>query len=126
MIIRTARILILAGALALTVTGAAPASAAVIRSGSCSANSGWTLKLSHENGRIEVEFEVDSHVNGKTWHVQIRENDSLIFSGDRVTQAPDGSFEVRKLAPETSGTDSFRARAVNAATGETCLGKASI
>ncbi len=96
------------------------------RRGSCSGRSDWKLKLSPEDGRIEVEFEVDSNVNGQTWHVRIRQNGERIFSGNRVTQAPSGSFEVRKLANNTAGTDRFRARAVNATTGETCGGAASI
>jgi len=37
-----------------------------------------------------------------------------------------GSFEVRKLATNKAGTDTFRARAVNGATGESCVGVASI
>jgi hypothetical protein len=129
MIAKTVRTLMIAGALVVTVAGALPASAGgtdVIRRGSCSAGSDWKLKLSPDDGRIEVEFEVDSNVNGQTWHVRILENGSRIFSGNRVTQAPSGSFEVRRLAADTAGSDSFRARAVNAATGETCVGTASI
>lgn len=129
MIAKTARMLMIAGALTLTVVGAQPASAKgadVIRHGSCSNTSVWKLKLSPEDSRIEVQFEVDSNVNAQTWHVRILENGSQIFSGKRVTRAPSGSFEVRKLATDTSGTDRFRARATNAATGETCSGTASI
>jgi hypothetical protein len=129
MIAKTARMFVIAGTLALTVAGAMPASANdadVIRRGSCSGRSDWKLKLSPEDGRIEVQFEVDSNVNGQTWHVRIRQNGERIFAGTRVTKAPSGSFEVRKLTNNTAGTDRFRARAINAATGETCAGAASI
>ena len=34
----------------------------VIREGPCSGRSDWKLKLSPEDGRIEVEFEVDQNV----------------------------------------------------------------
>jgi hypothetical protein len=118
-----------AGAIALTVAGAAPAMARgtdVIRRGDCSGNSEWKLKLSPEDGRIEVEFEVDSNVVGQTWSVRILENGSRIFHGTRDTRGSSGSFTVRRLADDTAGTDSFRARATNAATGETCVGTASI
>jgi hypothetical protein len=98
----------------------------VIRRGSCSGASDWKLKLSPENGKIEVEFEVDSNKVGQSWRVRIRENGVLIFSGTRMTRAPSGSFEVRRLAEDHAGTDAFRARAVNLASGETCLGRASI
>ena len=129
MMAKTARMFMIAGALALTVAVALPASAkgtAVVRRGSCSGSSHWKVKLAPDNGRIEVQFEVDSNVNGQTWHVRILENGSRIFMGDRVTHAPSGSFEVRKLATNTPGTDSFRGRAVNASTGEICVGRASI
>jgi hypothetical protein len=98
----------------------------VIRTGACSGGSDWKLKLSPENGKIEVEFEVDSNRVGQTWRVRIRQNGVLIFSGTRVTQAASGSFEVRRLAQDHAGTDAFRARAVNLASEETCIGRASI
>ncbi len=129
MIAKMARILMIAGALALTVALAAPASAGssdVIRQGNCSGSTDWKLKLSPDNGRLEVEYEVDSNRNGQTWSVRIFQNGNRIFAGSRVTHAPSGSFEVRRLANNTPGIDRFRARAVNAGTGETCIGLASI
>jgi hypothetical protein len=129
MIKKTAQMLMVAAALALTVGTMAPASARgtdVTHRGSCSASSNWKLKLSTDDRGIEVQFEVDSNVNGQTWHVRIAENGNRIFSGNRQTKAPSGSFEVRKLANDTSGTDHFRARASNGDTGETCVGTASI
>ena len=97
----------------------------VIKRGSCSAASDWKLKLSPQDGKIEVEFEVDSNKVGQTWQVRLTQNGTQIFSGSRVTQAPSGSFTVRKVTPNKAGTDMIRGRAVNAATGETCVGSAS-
>ena len=37
----------------------------VIREGSCTGAASWKLKLSPENGRIEVEFEVDQNRVGR-------------------------------------------------------------
>jgi hypothetical protein len=109
--------------------GAAPAAMAkdgdVIKRGACSRTSDWKLKLGPENGKIEVEFEVDSNRVGQTWHVRLTQNGTQIFSGTRVTKAPSGSFTVRKLTANKAGTDTIRGRAVNAATGETCVGAAS-
>jgi len=127
----TARIVrvALAAALALTVAGAVPASAKdgdVIKRGACSGSSDWKLKLSPEDGKTEVEYEVDSNVVGQTWRVRLFHNGNRIFAGSRVTQAPSGSFTVRVLATNPAGTDSFKGRATNAATGEVCVGRASI
>jgi len=98
----------------------------VERSGSCSGRSDWKLKLSPEDGRIEVEFEVDQNIVGDEWRVVIRQNGDVLKRGRRTTQAPSGSFEFRAVGDNTAGTDRFKARAVNLSTGETCVGRASI
>jgi hypothetical protein len=97
----------------------------VIKRGSCSGASDWKLKLSPENGRIEVEFEVDSNKVGQTWQVRLTKNGTQIFSGMKTTQAPSGSFTVRKVTSNGTGNETIRGRAVNAATGETCVGSAT-
>ena len=97
----------------------------VIREGNCSGASDWKLKLSPENGRIEVEFEVDQNVNGVTWNVRLKRNGNTFFEGQRTTQPPSGSFEVRRVTNNGAGDDFFVARAVNPATGEVCRGTAT-
>ena len=74
----------------------------VIRRGACSGASDWKLKLSEENGRIEVEYEVDQNRVGDSWRVRIRHDDDLVFARTRTTRAPSGSFEVRILQREPS------------------------
>ncbi len=118
----------LAGALALSVAGAMPAAAKdgdVIKRGSCSGSADWKLKLSPEDGRIEVEYEVDSNVNGQTWKVKLFKNGDRTFRGTRTTKTPSGSFEVRVVTSDPAGTDTIRGKAVNVATGEVCRGTAS-
>ncbi|HEX9124407.1 MAG TPA: hypothetical protein VF984_13795 [Actinomycetota bacterium] len=120
--------LAVAGALVMSLAGAVPAMAKdgdVIRRGSCSGASDWKLKLSPEDGRIEVEYEVDSNVVGQTWKVKIFKNGTRILGGSRVTKAPSGSFTVRLVTSNPAGTDAFRGKAVNANTGESCIGRAS-
>jgi hypothetical protein len=96
----------------------------VIRRGACSGASDWKLKLSAENGRIEVDYQVDQNRVGDTWRVRIRHDGDLVFAGKRITKAPSGSFEVRILQADRSGDDVFKARAVNLRTGEVCGGRA--
>ena len=97
----------------------------VTKHGSCSATSDWKLKLSPEDGKIQVEFEVDSNHAGQTWSVRLSDNGTNIFTGSRMTKAPSGSFTVRKVTMNRVGTDVIRGRAVNAASGEVCAGVAS-
>jgi hypothetical protein len=114
----------------LTVGLLVPATAAsakdgdVIREGQCSGASDWKLKLSEENDRIEVEYEVDSNVNGQTWRVRLFRNGNRFFLGDRVTKGPSGSFEVRRVIDNLAGNDVVTARARNLGNGETCGGRA--
>ena len=123
------RIGIAAATLALGVgalsTGAASASgggSAVERRGLCSSGATWKLKAKPDNGRIDVEFEVDSDRVGQTWSVRIADNGVTVFQGTRRTAAPSGSFSVERLVPNRAGVDAFSAVATNTATGQRCTG----
>jgi hypothetical protein len=96
----------------------------VIRRGACSGSSDWKLKLSEENGRIEVEYEVDQNRAGVAWRVRIRHDGDLVFAGRRTTKPPSGSFSVRIVQRNRAGDDVFRGRAVNTRSGEVCRGRA--
>jgi hypothetical protein len=98
----------------------------VIRRGQCSGQSDWKLKVKPDNSRLELEFEVDSNVNGQTWNIRIRQNGSRIFTGTRTTQGPSGSFSLQRRPNDSAGSDAFVARATNAVSGETCVGRLSI
>jgi hypothetical protein len=110
---------------AMLVAGGAPAQAKdgdVIKRGSCSGTSDWKLKASPDNGRIEVEGEVDSNRNGQTWRWRILHNGTVSAKGTATTVAPSGSFSVRRLVVDAAGTDRIGWRATNPASGETCTG----
>lgn len=111
--------------LALVATAAAAGEGDVIERGSCSGASDWKLKLSPEDGGIEVEFEVDQNVSGDRWRVRIRHQGELAFRGTRTTRGASGSFEIRIVEDDLTGTDRFRARARNLSTDEVCIGTAS-
>lgn len=96
----------------------------VIRRGECTARSDWKLKLSPENGRIEVEFEVDQNRNGHKWNIKMKRNGNVFWRGARTTKAPSGSFEVRRLTRNGAGTEKVVVRARNPRTGEVCRGVA--
>jgi hypothetical protein len=126
--IRSIKVLVAIAVIA-GLMGMAPAAtakqAAVTKRGACSMSSDWKLKVAPDNARLEVEFEVDSNHVGQTWSVRLFHNGIRIFAGSRVTQPPSGSFTVRRLTANLAGTDKFRGRAVNAATGEVCVGTVS-
>lgn len=117
------------GLLVATTLVAAPLTASakdgdVVRSGACTIRSDWKLKLSPENGRIEVEFEVDQNRSGQKWFVKLKRNGHVFWRGSRTTQPPSGSFTVRRLTGNGPGRDRIVARASNPRTGEICRGVA--
>lgn len=114
-----------AAALFALVAPAAANDADVIRRGQCSGASDWKLKLSPEDGRIEVEFEVDQNRVGQRWRVTLARDGNEFFQGTRNTQAPSGSFEVERRISNASGRDRVTARARNIGTGEICRGSAT-
>jgi hypothetical protein len=126
----SARIAAVAAGLSIVgLLNAAPAMAKdgdVEVTGPCSAGSTFDLKLGVRDGGIETEFEVDSNVVGQTWKVRIADNGARVFAHSAVTTAPSGSFDVRTNLPNLTGTDNVVAKAVNPATGEKCVAKASI
>ena len=111
---------------AVLLTTATPAAMAndrdVKREGRCSPSGEWKVKASPENGRLEVEGEVDTNRNGQSWHWSIRHNGSIAATGQRKTAGPSGSFEVRRVRANRRGTDTFVFTARRAGTQQLCRG----
>lgn len=110
------------------VLGAAPAHAGdddreVIRHGSCSGSTDWKMKAKADDGRIEVESEIDSNRTGQVWHWTLRHDGNVAADGRSTTRGRSGSFEVERKTRNAAGTDAFRFRAVNRATGEVCVAR---
>ncbi len=91
--------------------------------GTCTKSSSAKLKLSHENGRIEVEFEVDQNRAGVRWAIILRRNGSVVVRTRRVTKAPSGSFEARMLAG--GGARAVFTAGGTSPTGEVCRAQTS-
>ena len=88
--------------------------------GNCTAATDWKLKAKPRDGRLEVEFEVDSNVTGQRWTYTLRHDGTVKASGARTTKAPSGSFSVEKRLPNAAGVHTISATSKNARTGETC------
>ncbi|MBO0844525.1 MAG: hypothetical protein J2P22_03815 [Nocardioides sp.] len=98
----------------------------VRNSGSCSKGAHWKLKAKHDDGRIEVEGEIDSNRSGQVWHWAMRHNGSVSAKGKATTHGASGSFSVQRRMSNLAGTDHFVFRAERAATGEVCRGRVSL
>ncbi|MFL6289125.1 MAG: hypothetical protein ACJ73L_12080, partial [Actinomycetes bacterium] len=90
--------------------------------GNCSGSSDWKLKASPQNGRIEVEGEVDSNVSGQNWKWKMLHNGQVSARGSATTAGASGSFDVRRLMVNVKGDDHIGWRAKNPNSGEVCRG----
>jgi hypothetical protein len=117
-------VLCAAFSLLLAATPASAKDGDVLVRGSCTGASTSKLKLSEENGRIEVEFEVDQNRNGVRWNVTISRGGSRIARLTRATRPPSGSFEARIVASNRAGADTFRPRGTSPS-GEVCSARAT-
>lgn len=112
--------------LSIGVVGAGASSASahggdddrVIVTGRCSAGAVWKLKVKTDDGRLEVEGEVDSNVTGQRWSWALRHNGSVTDRGVGTTTARSGSFDVERTIVDLAGTDRVAFRAVH--DGQTC------
>jgi hypothetical protein len=126
---RPIAILAVASSLLAAASFAAPGPASagdredVEKEGRCSQGTRWELDLSEEDGRIEVEFEVDQNRNGVRWNVVLRQRGAVVFRGERRTRGPSGSFTVRRVLPDRPGPDRITARATRRS-GEICRASA--
>jgi hypothetical protein len=122
-----AAVLLIAAAVPTIGAGAAHAGdRAVIRHGSCSGSTDWKMKAKPDDGRIEVESEIDSNRRGQTWAWTLKHNGAVADRGRSMTAGRSGSFEVQRKTGNSAGTDSFRFRAVNRASGEVCVARVSL
>jgi hypothetical protein len=98
----------------------------VRNSGSCLRSAHWKLKAKPDDGRLEVEGEVDSNHSGQVWHWVLKHNGSVSSKGKATTHGRSGSFSVERRMANLAGKDHITFRAERAATGEVCRGKVSL
>jgi len=122
----TIRLLTTAAAAAtILATAAVPAEAKtgdIVRQGPCSGHADWKLKVGPEDGRLELQGEVDSNRSGQLWRWRFKDNGVVVARGTATTGGASGSFEVRRLTSNRSGEDTIVFRARRPATGEVCRG----
>ena len=85
-----------------------------------SAGTEWKIKAKADDGRIEVEAEIDSNKVGQSWSWKFKDNGSVFATGTSTTTSPSGSFEVERKPANKAGTDNFVFRAVHPKSGEVC------
>ena len=77
----------------------------VIRTGSCSGSADWKLKVKTDDGKLEVEGEVDSNTAGQTWAWKLKHDGTVVAKGSSTTTGRSGSFDVERKIANKAGTD---------------------
>jgi hypothetical protein len=114
----------------LAVTAPALASGgggdAVRSHGGCEGSPVWKMKAKPDDGRIEVESEVDSNKAGQVWDWTLKHDGSVSSKGTSKTAGASGSFSVERRMTNLAGTDHFTFRAERRSTGQVCRGTISL
>jgi hypothetical protein len=106
------RLLITTAAITVSLTPAfASGGGGVSASGACTNGGHFKLKAKHDNGKIEMEYQVDSNRAGQVWAVRITDNGAVVVSRHATTAGPSDSFTIRKVIANRVGPDKIRARA---------------
>jgi hypothetical protein len=92
----------------------------VVKTGACKGGPSWKLKVKTDDGRLEVEGEVDSNTTGQKWGWKIKHNGSVSAKGTSTTSGPSGSFSVERKIVNLNGSDRVVFRAVH--DGQSCRG----
>jgi hypothetical protein len=112
--------------LMLVGLAAGPASAGddeVRREGACSGRSDWEMRVRLDDGEFRVRWRVDSRIPGQTWRMRLFHNGERIAAATRTTnQDGEATIDLRGV-PNAEGEDTFRGRARNPDTEETCAGQ---
>ncbi len=91
----------------------------IIRQSACGGGVKSKLSASPENGRIEVEYEVDNAQPGDTWRIVIRKNGAVILRTQKRVNAA-GDAEVRVLTANGNGNERIVASATRVGGGGSC------
>ena len=83
----------------------------VSSSGACTNGGHFELKAKHDDGKIEMEYQVDSNRAGQEWAVRITDNGAVVVSRHATTAGRSGSFTIRKVIADRPGPDKIHARA---------------
>lgn len=93
--------------------------------GTCTDGSTVKLKAKPDDGRLEVELEVDQNRNGVTWSVRVRRDGALVIRRNATTHGPSGSFSIERKIADPAGRDRISARATSPG-GEVCTASLTI
>jgi hypothetical protein len=116
----------LLGLIGAAGAGAASSDDEIRNAGDCSGSSSSKIKVKPDDGRIEVEFEVDQNKSGEKWKVKIKDNGEVAAKEVMTTHGASGSFSLERKITDQAGSDKITGVAKNKSSGERCTASATI
>ena len=108
---------LLAVPLATTALTASPASA-VDKTGTCG-GARYELSVDRDNGRFEVEADIDNARAGSKWRITLRHDGKRFYNQVRTADR-EGDISVDRHRPNTAGKDVFKLRVKRVGGGAAC------
>lgn len=119
-----AAVALVATALPLLAPGSASAGGDdTRREGRCARGVEWEMGAKPDEGRFEIEVEIDADRRGQRWTWVLTHNGSVSDRGTSTTRGG-GAFEVERLAVDVPGLDTFRFKATRK--GVRCVAQVSL
>jgi hypothetical protein len=79
-----------------------------------------SLKGKLDDGRLEVEAQLDVNRNGQSWAWTLTDNGVKFAAGTNKTLAPSGAFSVTKFTANRAGKDNLKFTAVRSGDHKSC------
>ncbi len=84
------------------------------------------LQVERDDGRHEVEVDIDNGQRGERWRVRIFQNGNRFFNDVRTVRGDDNDIEIDRDRRNTAGRDTYKLRAKNLRTGGACTVRVSL
>ena len=79
--------------------------------GSCGRGATSSLRLRSDDGRIEVRFRLEQRRGSGLWRITVVHEQRVAFRATKRTTRSDRSYELRRMVPDLSGSDTVAVHA---------------
>ena len=109
-----------ASLLALPAVALSASPAAAVQNQKSCAGANVKLEAERDDGRHEVQVDIDNGQRGERWRVKLFQNGDRFVNVVRTVGGDDRDIDLDRDRRNTAGTDTYKLRAKNLRTGGAC------
>lgn len=109
-----------ASLLALPAVALSASPAAAVQNQTSCAGATVTLEAERDDGRHEVQVDIDNGQRGERWRVKLFQDGDRFVNVVRTVGGDDRDIDLDRDRRNTAGTDTYKLRAKNLRTGGAC------